>query len=157
MTQTSTAQALRDAKFAALRAKDTATSTLLGGVLANVAARGKDAEGGPREPTEADAVAAVRDAIKKADETAANFDKLGRADEAGKARAQSARLSGFLPQAPGADQLAAAIDAALAGMPGAGMKDMGKVMAVLGEQFGAALDRAAAAPIVKAKLSAAKG
>jgi len=167
---------IQQASKDALRSGDAATRRSLSALEAAAKARGKDAvdpgtkEAAPREPTDADVVAAIRDQIKKARETAENFAALaakaeaaGGADEAAsrgaaaaQARAEVALLEGFLPKAPGADDIAAALDDILAAIPGAGMKQMGEVMAKLGERFGSGLDRAVAAPVVKARLSGGK-
>ena len=60
---------------------------------------------------------------------------------------------GFMPQQMDEAGVSAAIDAAIASTGAAGMKDMGKVMAALKEQFAGRMDFGKASAAIKAKLA----
>jgi hypothetical protein len=62
-------------------------------------------------------------------------------------------LEGFLPQQMNEAAMAQAIDAAIAAIGAASIKDMGKVMAALRAEHAATLDMAKAGPMVKSRLS----
>lgn len=142
-----------DLKSAMLRRDALGVST-----LRMVAARLKDADIAAR-PTGTDAiadaeiVALLRGMVKSRRDSEAQYRAGNRPDLAETEAAEIAIIETYLPQTLEGAALAAAIDAAISASGAAGPKDMGKVIAALKAAHGPALDMAAAAPAVKARLA----
>jgi hypothetical protein len=90
--------------------------------------------------------------IKSRREAIEMFRQGNRADLIEKETAEIAVIEQFLPRQLGAEETAAAIDAAIAKTSAAGVKDMGKVMAALKADHAGQLDMSKAGPMVKARL-----
>jgi len=114
----------------------------------DVAARAK---GG--EVTDADILPMLRTMIKSRTESATMYRDGGRPELAEKEEAEIATIRSYLPPELSDEQLAGAVDEAIAASGAASMKEMGKVMAALKAKFGAELDMGRANAVVKAKLS----
>jgi len=97
-------------------------------------------------------LAIVEKLIKQRKDSIEQFDKAGRTDLADKERAELALLSGYLPPAMSDDELAAAIEAAIAATAAAGAKDMGKVIAALKPQLAGRADMSQVSQQVKRRL-----
>lgn len=88
-----------------------------------------------------------RDAIEQ-------FTANGRTELAEKERAELAVLEEFLPRAASAEEIAAAVEAAVVGTGASSLKDMGSVMkAALAGLAGKSVDGKAVSEAVKARLS----
>ncbi|MBN9510862.1 MAG: GatB/YqeY domain-containing protein [Alphaproteobacteria bacterium] len=94
----------------------------------------------------------LRGMVKSRRESVALYRQGNRPDLVAKEEAEIAVIEAFLPQPMDAAAVAGAVDAAIAETGAAAMKDMGRVMAALKAQHGAALDLAAAGPLVRARL-----
>ena len=92
--------------------------------------------------------------VKQRRDSEAQFHDAGREDLAAQEAFELAILGEYMPAALDEAALAALIDAAIAETAAAGMKDMGKVMAVLRPQVQGRADMAAVSAAVKAQLSA---
>jgi len=147
------AQIMDDLK-AAMKAGQSEKVAQIRGITAKlkdleVAARAKSGE-----VTEADMISALRSMIKSRTESANMYRQGGRPELAEKEEGEIATIQSYLPPELDENTLKAAIDEAVTAIGAAGMKDMGKVMAVLKERFGADLDPAKASGLVKARLAA---
>jgi uncharacterized protein len=113
-----------------------------------------EARGAGKPPlADADLLALMQKMIKQRQESVELYDRGGRADLANQEREEIAIIEGFLPQQMPADEVRAAIDAAVQETGAAGMKDMGKVIAALRAQYAGRMDFGKVSALVKARLS----
>jgi len=134
---------------AAMRAKETAR---LGTVRLLLAAM-KQKEVDERVVlTDADVLAIIDKMVKQRRESIAQFDKAGRTDLAEAEKAEIGVLSAYLPQQLSETDVAKEIEAAIAATGAAGVKDMGKVMAVLKPKLAGRADMGKVSGLVKSKL-----
>ncbi|GBQ15916.1 amidotransferase GatB/YqeY subunit [Komagataeibacter rhaeticus DSM 16663] len=99
-------------------------------------------------------ISMLRGMIKSRTESAAMYTQGGRPELAQKEEAEIAIIRDYLPPDLDDATIEAAVREAIERTDATSMKDMGKVMAALKEQFGAALDPARASAVVRARLSA---
>ena len=136
---------------AALRAKESARL----GTLRLLLAAMKQKEVDERvELQDADVLAILEKMIKQRRESIAQFAKASREDLAAKERDEIAVLETYLPQKMGEAEVAQAVAAAVAESGAAGVRDMGKVMALLKPRLAGRADMGQVSALVKAKLSA---
>ena len=136
---------------AAMRAKDSARLSALRLLLAAI----KQKEVDERIELDDGAVLAVVDKIlKQRRDSAAQYEGAQRFDLASAERFEIDVLSAYKPAGLSADEIAAAIDAAVAATGASGPADMGKLMAVLKPQLAGKADMAEVSKLVKARLSA---
>ncbi len=90
---------------------------------------------------------------KQRRESITQFDAGGRADLADKERAELAIIAEFLPQPLSAAEITQHVETALRDSGAAGMRDMGKVMALLNPHLKGRADMAAVSAEVKARLT----
>jgi len=136
---------------AAMRAKDSARLSAIRLLLAALKQREIDER---IELTDADVLSAIDKMIKQRRESIAQFEKASRNDLAAGEKFEIDVLSAYLPQQMGAAELAQAVAAAVAESGASGIKDMGKVMAILKPRLAGRADMGAVSSLVKAKLSA---
>ena len=91
--------------------------------------------------------------IKQRQESVELYKKGDRADLVKQEEEEIAIISGYLPKQMSADEMKAAIDAAVAETGAAAMKDMGKVIGVLRSKYAGQMDFGKASALVKTKLS----
>lgn len=91
--------------------------------------------------------------IKQRKDSLGQFEQAGRQDLADKERAEIEVLSVYLPSQASGDDIAAAIEAALAQSGAVGPQDMGKVMAILKPALAGRADLSAVSAQVKARLA----
>src|SRR5258707_12405744 len=116
---------------------------------ADIAARG---EGKP-PLSDADLLGVFQKMIKQRQESVELYDKGGRAELANQEREEIAIITAYLPKQMSDDDVKAAISAAVTETGAAGMKDMGKVIAVLKAKYAGQMDFGKASGMVKAALS----
>ena len=138
---------------AAMKARDAARTSTLRMILARVkdvdiAARPKGVDRVPDD----EVIAALRGMVKTRRESVDLYRQGQRQDLVDKEEAEIAVIEGFLPRQPDAAELEQAIAGVIAAMGASGIKDMNRVMSWLKSEYGGALDRGVAAPLVKAKL-----
>ncbi len=138
----------------AMRAKDErklSTLRMVNSTIKNadIAARG---EGKP-PLTDADLLGVFQKMIKQRQELVELYDKGGRAELADQEREEIAIISAYLPKQMSEADVKAAISAAVAETNAAGMKDMGKVIAVLKAKYAGQMDFGKASGLVKAALT----
>src|ERR1700727_959680 len=138
----------------AMRAKDErklSTLRMVNSTIKNadIAARG---EGKP-PLSDGDLLGVFQKMIKQRQESVELYDKGGRAELADQEREEIAIISAYLPKQMSEADVTAAITAAIAETGAAGMKDMGKVIAVLKAKHSGQMDFGKASGLVKAALT----
>jgi len=142
-----------EAMKASMRAGDAARTSTIRMIIArmkeaDIAARPSGVEAVPDEQI----VGLLRGMAKSRRESVDLYRQGNRPELAAKEEAEIATIEEFLPQQMDAAATDAAIRAAIAETGAAGIKDMGKVMALLRSQHAAAMDLGRAGPLVKAAL-----
>lgn len=107
---------------------------------------GKEAAGA------AELLAILGKMVKQRQESARAYEEGGRVELAEKERAEIAVIEEFLPRQLTAAEVASAIDAAVAEVGAASIRDMGKVMAALKARYTGQMDFGAVGPMVKDRL-----
>lgn len=105
------------------------------------------------EVDEAGFTALVRKGIKQREESADQFDKGGREEQAAKERREAEILSGYLPAGPGEAEIRAEVESYVAEHDLSGMQAMGKVMPAMIQRFEGRADNAVLSKIVREVLS----
>ncbi|RIK86752.1 MAG: glutamyl-tRNA amidotransferase [Hyphomicrobiales bacterium] len=140
------AQALKDA----LKSKDRLrTGTLR---LVNAAIQDRDIanRGAGKDPVGDDEILQIlTKMVKQREESAKAFEEGGRIELAEQERAEIAIIKEYLPSQLGEDEVRRAAQAAVAETGAAGLRDMGRVMAVLKERYPGRMDFSRASAIVK--------
>jgi uncharacterized protein len=135
---------------AAMRAKDSARLSAVRLILAAIKQREVDER---KDLTDADVVGVVEKMIKQRRESIAQYEQASRKDLADAEKFELGILSAYLPAQMGDAELAQAVEAAIAEAKPAGIKDMGKVMAVLKPRLAGKADMGKVSNLVKSKLS----
>jgi uncharacterized protein YqeY len=135
---------------AAMRAKDSARLSTIRLILSGIKQREVDER---IQLTDADVLSVIDKMIKQRRESIAQFEKASRNDLADAEKFEVGVLSGYLPQQMGNAELAQAVAAAVAESGASGIKDMGKVMALLKPRLAGRADMGAVSSLVKAKLA----
>jgi uncharacterized protein YqeY len=113
-----------------------------------------EARGHGKGPLSDDALCSVlQTMIKQRQESIELYEKGRRAELAAQEREEIEIIAAYLPQQMSEAETRAAIDAAVAEIGAAGMKDMGKVMAALKARHSGKMDFAQASALVKARLA----
>jgi uncharacterized protein len=146
----STKTRLQEDMKTALRAGDKARLGVVRMALAAIQQREVDER---IELDEAALLGVIEKMIKQRRESAEQYRAGGREDLAAKEEAEVEVLSGYLPAALSEAEIAALIDGAIAETGAAGMKDMGRVMAVLRSRAAGRADMAVLSAQVKARLA----
>jgi len=133
-----------------MRAKDAARLSAVRLILAAIKQREVDER---KELTDADVVAVVEKMIKQRRESIAQYEQASRKDLADVEKFELQLLSGYLPQQMSDAEVSQAVDAAIAEAKPTGIKDMGKVMAVLKPRLAGKADMGKVSNLVKGKLS----
>lgn len=103
---------------------------------------------------EAGVLGVIRSLAKQRADSIEQYAQGGRQDLADAERAEKAILESYLPAAPDAAAVEAAVQAAVAELGASGMKDMGRVMKACMERLGPAADGKMVSAAVRAVLSA---
>jgi uncharacterized protein YqeY len=135
---------------AAMRAKDAARLSTIRLLLAAIKQREVDER---IELDDAAVLGVIDKMIKQRRESIAQFEKGARKDLADAEKAEVQLLSGYLPAQMGDAEIAQAVSAALAESGASGVKDMGKVMALLKPRLAGKADMGKVSSLVKSKLS----
>ena len=148
---------MRDAVAAAtkdaMKARDAERTSALRLIGAAIKDRDIEARGAGRETaTEDELKQLLAKMIKQRQESATVYEQNARPELAAKERAEIAVIQEFLPKQLSDEEVAAAIEAAVAETGAASIKDMGKVMGALKAKYTGVMDFAAANGVIKAKL-----
>lgn len=115
----------------------------------DIAAAGGDNDAGVSDEEILDILAKM---IRQRDESATTYADAGRDDLATRERDEITIITEFLPPQLGEEDIAAAVDAAIAEIGAATLKDIGKVMGVLKRDFAGQMDFGKAGALVKQRL-----
>jgi uncharacterized protein YqeY len=127
--------------------------------LVNAAIKNADIEArgaGKDAPSDGHLLGLLQKLIKQRQESIELYDKGGRKELADQERGEIEVIKSFLPQELSATEAEAAIAAAIAETGASGMKDMGRVMAVLKGRYAGRIDFSKASGLLKARLTETK-
>jgi uncharacterized protein YqeY len=134
----------------AMRAKDAPRLSAVRLVLAAIKQREVDER---KELTDADVVAVIEKMIKQRRESITQYEQASRKDLADVEKFELQLLSGYLPQQMSDAEVQQEVAKAVAESGASGIKDMGKVMALLKPRLGGKADMGKVSALVKTKLS----
>lgn len=135
----------------AMKSKDAERLSTLRMVKANLMNR-KIEKGD--ELTDDEVLKALQSLVKQRRDSIEQYEKAGRNELAAKEAAEISHIEVYLPQAASADEIGAAVDAAIAETGASSMKEMGAVMkATMAKLAGKSADGKAVSETVKSKLS----
>jgi uncharacterized protein len=135
---------------AAMRAKDSARLSAIRLLLSGIKQKEVDER---KDLDDAEVTSVLEKMIKQRRESIAQYEKAARKDLADVEKFELELLSGYLPKQLGDAELAQAVDAAVAEAKPTGIKDMGKVMALLKPRLAGKADMGKVSALVKGKLS----
>lgn len=139
----------------AVKARDARRTTTLRLINAAIKDRDIAARGEGREKiSDEDILALLQKMVKQREESVTVYLKGNREDLAEQEQAEIEIIREFLPKPLGDSELSAAIDAAIAETGAEGLRDMGKVVGKLKEQYPGRIDFGSASKMVKEKLGA---
>jgi uncharacterized protein YqeY len=135
---------------ASMKAQDAARTSALRMVKANLMNRQIEKGG---ELTDDEVTKALQSLVKQRRDSIEQYEKAGRNELADKEKAEIAVIEGYLPRAASAEEIDAAVAAAIVETGATSMRDMGAVMkAAMGRLAGKSADGKAVSEAVKAKL-----
>ena len=135
---------------AAMRARDAARLSAIRLILAAIKQREVDER---KDLTDPEVVSVVEKMIKQRRESIAQFESASRTDLADAEKFELGVLSGYLPRQMSDAEVQDAIAAAIAESGASGIKDMGKVMALLKARLAGRADMGKVSALVKTRLS----
>lgn len=134
----------------AMKAKDADRTSTLRMVKANLMNRQIEKGG---ELTDDEVTKALQTLVKQRRDSIEQYEKAGRDELAAKEAVEISHIEDYLPQAATQEEIAAAVDAAIAETGASSMKDMGTVMkAAMANLAGKSADGRLVSEAVKAKL-----
>jgi uncharacterized protein YqeY len=147
---------IKAATIAAMKSGDRDTTGTLRLVQAAIKNRDIEARtGGAPADDDALVTEVLQKMVKQRRESAEIYRKNGRDDRASAEEAEIAVIERFLPAQMSDAEASAAIGAIIGETGASSMKDMGRVMALVKERLGGAIEPARASGLVKAALSQA--
>jgi len=135
----------------AMRAKEAHRLSAIRLLLAAIKQREVDER---KELDDKEIVGVVEKMIKQRRESISQYEKASRADLVEAEKFELGVLQAYMPQQLSDAEIEAAVSAALAESGAQGMRDMGKVMAILKPQLSGRADMSAVSSMVKARLDA---
>ncbi|HEU4353043.1 MAG TPA: GatB/YqeY domain-containing protein [Burkholderiales bacterium] len=135
---------------AAMRAKDSARLSAVRLLLSAVKQREVDER---KELSDAEVTAVIEKMIKQRRESIAQYEKAARKDLVDAEKFELDVLTGYLPQQMSDAELSQAVEAAVSEAKPAGIRDMGKVMALLKTRLAGKADMGKVSALVKTRLS----
>ncbi len=134
--------------------KDTTTVSAVRLIIAGLKEKDVDARGrGEKEATETELLSMMQNMIKQRKDSIKMYVEANRQDLASKEQSEIAVIERFLPKQMNASEVESAIKTAIETLGATSMKDMGKVMASLREQYAGQMDFGAASGVIKNILS----
>jgi uncharacterized protein YqeY len=135
---------------AAMRARDAARLSAIRLILAAIKQKEVDER---VELSDPEVIGVLEKMIKQRRESIAQYEKAARTDLAEAEKFELGVLSAYLPQQLGEDAIQNAIQAAVTETGASGLKDMGKVMALLKTRLAGRADMGKVSALVKSRLS----
>jgi uncharacterized protein YqeY len=135
---------------AAMRAREPARLSAIRLILAAIKQKEVDER---VELTDADVLSILEKMMKQRRESITQFESAGRTDLADAEKFELGILSAYLPQQASASEVAQEVAKAVSESGASGIKDMGKVMALLKPRLSGRADMGKVSALVKAKLS----
>lgn len=139
----------------AMRERDTLRLSTLR--LINAAVKDQDiaarAKGNADGVDEGEVLAIMAKMVKQRQESARVYEEGGRLELAEKEQAEIVVIEEYLPRQLSEDEVAKAVDAAIADAGAASIRDMGRVMGTLKGKYAGRMDFGAVGPLVKDRLS----
>ena len=135
---------------AAMRAGEKERLATIRMILAGIKQREVDER---KELSDADVTAVIEKMIKQRRESITQYEKASRQDLADAEKFELELLSGYLPQQMGDAELQQEVQKAIGEAGASGIKDMGKVMALLKSRLAGRADIGKVSNLVKSKLS----
>lgn len=135
---------------AAMRAKDAARLSAIRLILAGIKQREVDER---KELSDAEVTAVIEKMIKQRRESITQYEKASRQDLVDAEKFELEVLSGYLPQQLGDAELQQEVQKAIGETGASGIRDMGKVMALLKSHLAGRADMGKLSNLVKTKLS----
>ena len=142
-------QRIQEDMKAAMRARDPARLSAVRLLLAALKQKEVDER---LQVSDADVLGIIEKMLKQRRESIAQYEKAARQDLADREKFEIGVLGGYLPQQMGEAEIAQAVAAAVREAGAAGVKDMGKVMALLKSRLAGRADMGKVSALVKAKL-----
>ncbi|GAB5447371.1 GatB/YqeY domain-containing protein [Gymnodinialimonas sp.] len=138
----------------AMREKDTVRLSTLR--LINAAVKDQDiaarAKGNADGVDEAEVLAIMAKMVKQRQESARVYEEGGRLELAEQEQAEIAVIEEFLPRQLSEEEVAKAVDAAIAEAGASSIRDMGRVMGALKGKYAGRMDFGTVGPLVKDRL-----
>ncbi|HEY8252534.1 MAG TPA: GatB/YqeY domain-containing protein [Burkholderiales bacterium] len=134
----------------AMRAKDSARLSAVRLILAAIKQREVDER---KELSDAEVTSVIEKMIKQRRESIAQFEQASRKDLADAEKFELEVLSAYLPKQMNDSEVSQAVDAAISEAKPSGVKDMGKVMALLKPRLAGRADMGKVSALVKTRLS----
>jgi uncharacterized protein YqeY len=135
---------------AAMRAKDSARLSAVRLLLSGIKQREVDER---KELSDAEVTAVIEKMIKQRRESIAQYEKAARKDLVDAEKFELDLLIGYLPQQMSDAELSQAVDAAVSEAKPTGIKDMGKVVALLKARLAGKADMGKVSALAKTRLS----
>ena len=142
---------INDDMKAAMRAREASRLSAIRLLLAAIKQREVDER---KELDDEEIVGVVEKMIKQRRESISQYEKASRTDLAEAEKFELGVLQAYMPQQCSDAEIDAAVSAALAESGAQGMRDMGKVMAILKPQLSGRADMSAVSSLVKSRLGA---
>lgn len=133
-----------------MRAKDAARLSAIRLILAGIKQREVDER---KELSDAEVTAVIEKMIKQRRESITQYEKASRQDLVDAEKFELEVLSGYLPQQLGDAELQQEVQKAIGETGASGIRDMGKVMALLKSRLAGRADMGKLSNLVKTKLS----
>lgn len=143
-------ETLANAQKEAMKAKDAARLSTVRLILAAVKDRDIANRGVGKEAASDDEILQIlAKMVKQREESAKIYDEGGRPELAAKEREEVTVIQAYMPEQMSEDDTRQAAAAVIAEIGAQGMKDMGKVMAVLRERYAGRMDFAKVSGVLK--------
>ena len=134
--------------------KDTTTVSAVRLIIAGLKEKDVDARGkGQKEASDTELLSMMQNMIKQRKDSIKMYVEANRQDLADKEQSEINVIERFLPKQMSASEVETAIKSAIETLGASSMKDMGKVMAALREQYAGQMDFGAASGTIKNLLS----
>lgn len=146
---------LADDLKSAMKAKDHTRLATLRLILAAIKERDIEARAGdnPDGISDQDILGVLGKMIKQRNDSAKLYEEGGRLELAERELAEITIITEFLPEQMSVAEVKSAVDEAIAGLDASGLKDMGRVMGTLKENFAGQMDFSKVSILVKEQLS----